>query len=128
MNAKWRPHYVKIEANGAGKGVFQYCQVYKVNVRPINKHADKVINSTTAQVKMELGRIWFPQYATWLHAAETEVFNWTGDGSGKDDIVDTLSDAANDIIWEAGDDRDTDSSQEGMRVLEGPTFIPFSFR
>lgn len=128
MNAKWRPHYVKIEANGAGKGVFQYCQVYKVNVRPINKHADKVINSTTAQVKMELGRIWFPQYATWLHAAETEVFNWTGDGSGKDDIVDTLSDAANDIIWEAGDDRDTDSSQESMRVLEGPTFIPFSFR
>ena len=125
MYKKWRPHYVKIEANGAGRGVFQYCQVYGLNVRPITKQADKVVNSTTAQVKMEHGRIWFPEQAHWLQAAEDEVFNWTGDGNQKDDIVDTLSDACNDILWEAGDDRTGTSSQEYQVIQEGPMYFKF---
>ena len=123
MYKKWRPQYVKIEANGAGRGVFQYCQVYGLNVRPITKQADKVVNSTTAQVKMEHGRIWLPEHAHWLKAAEDEVFNWTGDGSQKDDIVDTLSDACNDILWEAGDDREGTSSQEYQVFSDGPLYI-----
>jgi predicted phage terminase large subunit-like protein len=123
MYKKWRPQYVKIEANGAGRGVFQYCQVYGLNVKPITKQADKVVNSTTAQVKMEHGRVWFPEHAHWLKAAEDEVFNWTGDGNQKDDIVDTLSDACNDILWEAGDDRDGTSSQEYQVFSDGPLYL-----
>lgn len=127
MYAKWRPHYIKIEANGPGRGVYQYCQIYNMNVIPITKHSDKVVNSTTAQVKMELGRIWFPEYATWLKEAEDEVFNWTGDTKQKDDIVDTLSDAANEILW-TGDDRIDAYSQENMASSSAPIYVPFSFR
>ncbi len=128
MYAKWRPAYMKIESNGPGRGVYQYCMLYQMNVVPIAKHADKVVNSTTAQVKMELGRIWFPQYATWLKEAEDEIFNWTGDGGQKDDIVDTLSDACNDILWDGGDDRDPAFSQEMMVTSGSPLYVPYHFR
>ncbi len=129
MNERWKPEYVKIESNGAGKGVFQYCQLYKVPVRPIVKTADKIVNSTTAQVKMELGRIWFPQYAPWLQEAEDEIFSWTGarTGSDHDDIVDTLSDAANDILWEAGDDRSEDPTGSAEMMSQSPMYVPYNF-
>ena len=105
-NRKWHPAYFRIEGNGLGKGVVQYSQIYGLTVKEGKRYTDKVVNSTAAQLRMEQGRIWFPQSASWLKEWEDEIFNWTGNGTQTDDQVDVLSDAVQDIVWEAGDDRE----------------------
>lgn len=105
VNKRWKPVYFRIEGNGLGKGVVQYAQIYGLTVKEGKRYTDKVVNSTAAQLRMEQGRIWFPQWASWLKDWEDEVFNWTGDNSQADDQVDVLADAAQDVVWEAGDDR-----------------------
>jgi predicted phage terminase large subunit-like protein len=105
VNKRWRPAYFRIEGNGLGKGVVQYAQIYGLTVKEGKRYTDKVVNSTAAQLRMEQGRIWFPQQAPWLKTWEDEIFNWTGDDSQTDDQVDVLADAAQDVVWEAGDDR-----------------------
>jgi predicted phage terminase large subunit-like protein len=106
VNKRWRPAYFRIEGNGLGKGVVQYAQIYGLTVKEGKRYTDKVVNSTAAQLRMEQGRIWFPQQAPWLKTWEDEIFNWTGDDSQTDDQVDVLADAAQDVVWEAGDDRE----------------------
>jgi len=106
VNKLWRPAYFRIEGNGLGKGVVQYAQIYGLTVKEGKRYTDKVVNSTAAQLRMDQGRIWFPQWAPWLKTWEDEIFNWTGDDSQNDDQVDVLADAAQDVVWEAGDDRD----------------------
>lgn len=128
MYKKWKPQYIKIEANGAGKGVFQYAAMYGLNVREIKKSSDKIVNSTTAQVRMSQGRIWFPRYASWVKDATDEIFNWTGDPGQYDDIVDTLSDAANDIFWEAGSDLEIGGLSAEQHTADAPSFVPYHFR
>ncbi len=120
MYHKWRPAYIKIESNGLGLGIFQYCEVKGIPVIPLRKSKDKVVNSTTAQVRMQGGRIWFPQSSPWLAEAEDEIFNWIGDPKQHADIIDTLSDAANDVLWEAGNDVTT---QKPSRV-----HLPFIYK
>ena len=46
---------------------------------------------------MRAHRIWFPDNVGWINEAEDEIFNWTGLPSEPDDIIDTLSDAVNDL-------------------------------
>lgn len=114
-NKKWHPQFFRIEGNGLGKGVVQYAQIYGLTVKEGKRYTDKVVNSTAAQLRMEQGRIWFPQSAPWLKEWEDEIFNWTGDGSQTDDQVDVLADAAQDIVWEAGDDRD--DADKGVKIF-----------
>lgn len=122
----WRPQYIKIEDNGPGKGVYQYALKTGLPVQPNSKIRDKVSNSTDAQIRMKQGRIWLPQTAHWRDAVEGEVFSWTGSPQETDDIVDTLSDAARDVSWEACAVEQADDSD----ALEGdwgaPSVIPMS--
>lgn len=91
---KWKPEFVKIEVNGIGLGVGQYVAKLGIPVSKTQKGSDKLENSTAAQLLMKSGKIYFPDNASWIDECEDEVFQWTGLPSEQDDIVDTLSDAA----------------------------------
>lgn len=120
VNRMWRPQYFKIEDNGPGKGVYQYALKTGLPVQNVTKIRDKVSNSTDAQIRMKQGRVWFPQTAHWRDIAEGEVFSWTGSPQETDDIVDTLSDAARDVSWEACPMERMDDSD----ALEGDLGLP----
>lgn len=122
--ATWKPQYFIIESNGLGRGVAQYANRYGVRVKTLQKSKDKVVNSTAAQIRMKKGKILFPQSAIWLDEAVSEVFGWTGDPAQKDDIVDTLADAANDVINECNDD--IQESVVGVSS-SGPLYVPFNY-
>lgn len=94
---KYQPKYVKIEKNGVGLGVAQYVSKLGIPVKQISKGADKLENSTAAQLLMQAGKVWLPDNAPWINECEDELFAWTGLPTEQDDIIDTLSDAANDI-------------------------------
>jgi predicted phage terminase large subunit-like protein len=124
MYQKWRPTYFKMETNGAGKPIAQYASIAGIPINMNRKYRDKVTNSITAQVKMKAGKIWLPQTAPWLKDVEDEVFNWIGSPSQKDDIVDTLSDAANDVLWESGDETAVYMSDGQSVVTDAPIYVP----
>lgn len=98
----FNPSYVKIETNGVGLGVAQLVALKGLRVVPIKKAVDKIQNATNAIYRMKSGRVWFPEMAPWLKTCMDEVFTWTGHPGITDDIVDTLSDACNDVTWKAG--------------------------
>ena len=121
---KWRPEYFVIETNGLGLGVFQFAQRSGLPVKGTQKNRDKVINATDAILRMEQGKIWLPQYAPWKQECEGELFRWTGHPKEQDDIVDTLSDAAKDVSWEAAEtERFDDPILSGYLTSELPYII-----
>jgi phage terminase large subunit-like protein len=97
----WKPEYVKLESNGVGLGVAQLASLKGLTVRKNPKAVDKFQNATNAIYRMKNHRIWFPSEASWLQECMDEVFTWTGHPGMTDDIVDTLSDACNDVTWDA---------------------------
>lgn len=99
----WKPHKVYMEAVGTGKGAFQICLKAGLPMIPLHPHTDKVVRSSDAQVRAEMGKIWLPQYPGpgWLKDWEGEIFTWTGHPQETDDQVDTLSFAAQAVSWEA---------------------------
>lgn len=124
---KWRQSYFKIESNGLGKGVAQHAAQSGVPVKETTRHTDKLVNATSAIVRMEAGRVWFPQYAHWLETAETEIFSWIGDPSQRDDIVDTLADACNEVNWQAIAGSDADMVGSNMKVAGSiPMYVSFA--
>jgi phage terminase large subunit-like protein len=96
----WKPQYVKMETNGLGIGPAQLAANFGLNVVPNPKSKDKIQNSLNAQLRMRNHRIYLPEEAVWLKECMDEVFTWTGHPGMTDDIVDTLSDACNDVTWE----------------------------
>jgi predicted phage terminase large subunit-like protein len=124
---QFKPRYVKIETNGVGLGVAQLVALKGINVLPIKKAVDKIQNATNAIYRMKTGRIWFPESAPWVKTAMDEIFTWTGHPGVTDDIVDTLSDACNDVTWGAGQ---ADPIFQSSAVMPGsrPTLIPMSFK
>jgi predicted phage terminase large subunit-like protein len=97
MYKRWRPQYIKCEINGLGLGVAQYIMKLGIPVKKVSKGADKLENSTAAQLLMKAGKLWLPDNAKWIEECEDEVFAWTGLPKESDDIIDTLSDAATDL-------------------------------
>lgn len=75
---------------------------------------------------MKQGRIWLPQTAHWRNVVEGEVFSWTGSPQETDDIVDTLSDAARDVSWEACAVEQADDSDALDGDWGAPSVIPMS--
>lgn len=96
----WKPSYVKMETNGLGIGPAQLAASYGLNVVGNPKSKDKIQNSINAQMRMRNHRIYFPEEAPWLKECLDEIFTWTGHPGMSDDIVDTLSDACNDVTWD----------------------------
>jgi predicted phage terminase large subunit-like protein len=99
----WRPQKFIVEGSGLGRGVFQLAQKHGFPVEPIFPHADKIVRSTDAQVRMEQGRIWLPEPPgdLWVETFENELFTWTGHPHQTDDQIDALAYGAMDVSWEA---------------------------
>jgi len=104
---KWAPSKFIIETNGPGLPVAQLAQSMGIPVVPLFQHRDKVANSWTAQIRMELGKIYLPHEdlgLPWLEKYKDELFNWTGHPHEVDDQVDVTSNAANQIMLSSPDD------------------------
>lgn len=121
MHSRWNPQYWTIEQNGLGLGVCQAAVRAGYTVKRQHRTRDKIINSTAAQIRMANGQIWFPQNAPWKQACTGEVFTWSGHPYETDDIVDTLSDAVNDIAWmAAGNERSDAKMMHGINKNDIP--------
>ena len=98
----WKPVEIIVEENGLGKGVKQYADRMGMRVKGISRTTDKVEDATTAIIKMEEGRFWFPQdNLTWMTEVNDELFTWDGNKDATDDIVDNFSMAANNVDWKS---------------------------
>lgn len=95
----YSPRYAVVEENGIGRGVAQFAARAGMQIEGVTATKDKLVNATEAIMRMEQGRIWLPQYASWLEEAEDQVFTWQGYEKEPDDIIDTLSHACNHVDW-----------------------------
>lgn len=130
MHKLWLPEYMRMESNGPGRGVYQFVSLRRVPTKPVARSVDKVVASTNAQIQMKSGRVWFPASSPWLKEWCDEIFNWTGDPNQKDDQVDVLSDAVNDVDWENAPkatfaDSGFDVDPAPLTLDELPGVIPF---
>ena len=125
---KWRPEYITCEANGPGRPVYQVLARKGYTVKPVVKITDKIANSTEAQLRMRQGRIYLPFEAHWVKSVRDEIFSWVGHPHETDDIVDTLSDAAREVSWDAmdhGEDHQVDpfSPHQDLQMIDAPMVI-----
>lgn len=89
--------FLKSETNGVGSGPTQYLQNLGIPIKKNVKGTDKLENSIAAMLLMKNGKIYFPINAPFIEEVEDEVFSWIGLPSETDDIIDNLSDAANEL-------------------------------
>lgn len=97
----FKHQYFKMETNGVGLGASQLVRAKGVPVVPNPKATDKLENATNALYRVKNHRVYWPEQASWLKENMDEIFTWTGQPGMPDDIVDTLSDACNDVTWDA---------------------------
>lgn len=121
INKLFKPKYVKMESNGVGLGASQLAMLNGVPIVKNPKAVDKIENAANAIYRMKNHRIWFPEQAPWLKEALDEIFTWTGHPSMTDDIVDTLSDACNDVTWTAQGMDPVFTKNEGLTM---PNHLP----
>ncbi len=94
---EWGIKYLKSETNGVGSGPTQYLQRLGIPIKKVVKGSDKLENSTSAMLLMKGGKVYFPINAPFIYDVEDEVFSWIGLPAETDDIIDNLSDAANEL-------------------------------
>lgn len=106
---RWGAQRAFIEGFGIGKGPAQVCKrhgghmnIIEYTPKGTGKAKDKLANATNAMNMMEAGRIWLPADNPGFPLDEVESQLLTFTGSDKldahDDVVDTLSQAANVIM------------------------------
>jgi predicted phage terminase large subunit-like protein len=105
MDGDGQPEFIGIEDSGSGIGVYQLATSIGLPTRPMRPMGkDKLVRANDAMNRMERGKIWLPEQATWLEKCESEVFTWTGHPMELDDQIDTLAYAALEVSREAGSD------------------------
>lgn len=110
---QWRPAFILIEQNAYQLALVQQAQRSQMVVQGVRTDRDKVARALAAATLMSAGKVWFPEYASWLGAAQDELLAF-GPGAAHDDIVDTLSMAVQGIV-RAG----PGLSQEDLRRIYG---------
>lgn len=88
--------YICVEANGPQMAIVQMAQRSGLTVRALRAENDKLTRSTTAQIRLESGQVWFPQTASWLDDFEGELCGFPT--VEHDDQVDNLSYAALEVF------------------------------
>jgi predicted phage terminase large subunit-like protein len=97
-----------VEGIGVGKGVAQTCRRHSghMNIIEFAPTKDKLVTATNALNMMEAGRVWLPKDAAGfpLDEVESQLIRFTGDKrkDAHDDVVDTLSQAANVLVGGGG--------------------------
>jgi len=98
LHQLWSPSFIAVEKNTGSIPIIQAMAnsmpIVPMSLRNSNKKARAVIavSAGTASVQgwMRQGRVQFWQEAPWLHDLKTEMLDFTGDGSGHDDSVDSF--------------------------------------
>jgi phage terminase large subunit-like protein len=122
----WKPQFIGIENSGIGLGVFQTAQRLGLPITPVSPRSnDKLARAHDAMIRMEQGRIWFPEEGSWLEEAENEIFSWVGHPKQEDDHVDVLAYAAILVSQMAAGDYDPAMSYHTPQSGESPDFIPY---
>lgn len=87
----WQPAFSIIEDNSIALAVYQGMRAKGITVKGIPSEQDKVVRSTTFQVRAEMGKVFLPAQAGFLQVTEDELFTWTGRKGEVCDIIDTAS-------------------------------------
>jgi predicted phage terminase large subunit-like protein len=93
-----------VEGFGIGKGAAQACQRHsgRMNIIEFAPTKDKLVTATNAMNMMEAGRVWLPSDVPGfpLDDVEAQLLRFTGNAKtdSHDDIIDTLSQAANVVM------------------------------
>jgi predicted phage terminase large subunit-like protein len=101
VQMQYKPDYWVIESNNLGNTIIQLLSANGFTCRGVPSVTDKVARSVQAAVRMEQGKVWFPQQAPWLDTFEGELYTWTGDEDEVADQIDTFSLAAKELTWDA---------------------------
>lgn len=124
----WHPSKVICEAIGVGLPIYQSLSAMGIPTEPLRSVPDKIANAVTAQVRSEQGKVMLPRHAIWLKDFEDEVFVWTGHPHQTADIIDTFSNACNEVTNMAGNDQFDPFC--GSQIAEAHEFsgdIPFGY-
>lgn len=94
---RWRQSYIAIESVGYQLTLIQAARRTGLPIHEIKRDSrDKVARASFLQARLEAGAIWFPQSATFLDEVESELLAFPD--ATHDDIVDTLSDGAAQLL------------------------------
>lgn len=125
LSQRYKDIYFKIESVAYQVALVQQALAEGIPCRPYNPSGkgDKVARASIASIWMENGKIYFNKTAPYLTDLETELLLFPM--AAHDDVVDTLSIAADDIvnpsgssIWSMDDD---DMSVDG-EMIDGPQY------
>jgi predicted phage terminase large subunit-like protein len=91
-----RCKFMTMEDVAFQKGMIQYAQreVGFVEVIPLKRSQDKLSRAIPALNRCAGGKLYVLESASWREEAEGELIRFTGINDAYDDIVDTVSDAA----------------------------------
>jgi predicted phage terminase large subunit-like protein len=62
-----------------------------INIREVTPAADKAQRAQSIAARVGMGKVHFPNDATWTEKAVNQLMAFSGDGSGHDDFVDALA-------------------------------------
>lgn len=94
---KWRHSWIAIESVGYQLALIQAAKRTGLPIHEIKRDSkDKVARASFLQARLESGDVWFPQSASWMGDVETELLSFPE--GAHDDIVDTLSDGAAQLL------------------------------
>ncbi len=96
MNASYKPRYWLMEDVAFQRLILMECRRAGLVVRSFRPEGEKVERAITLRIKAEAGQVWFPKDTSWVHDAELELLKF-GPGCARDDIVDCMSSAANEV-------------------------------
>jgi predicted phage terminase large subunit-like protein len=94
---KWHQSFIAIESVGYQLTLIQAARRTGLPIHEIKRDSrDKVARASFLQARMESGAVWFPQSASFLGEVEAELLAFPD--APHDDIVDTLSDGAAQLL------------------------------
>jgi len=94
---KWRHSFIAIESVGYQLTLIQAARRTGLPIHEIKRDSrDKIARASFLQARMESGAIWFPESAPWMNDLEAELLAFPE--AAHDDIVDTLSDGASQLL------------------------------
>lgn len=115
VHRQWSPSFAISETNSINLGTVQGLRAKGISVIEAFSlpGMDKVVRSTSAQLRAEQKQIWLPTHAEWLPDLEDELFVWTGMKGETDDQIDTLSLAAH-YVGQKANGNEQDGSLLGL--------------
>lgn len=94
-----QPSFISMELTAMSAHLYQMFDRVGLPMKAVRPGTfDKIQRSIPAILRMEAGKIWFPEDAPWLEDVESEIFTWTGNPLERDDVVDVLSYAAHETV------------------------------